>query len=145
MSVEGQLHRRWRLTRFQATSDDCVLNLVGQLFHTLDLFLRLLPLLDELVKLSIHRQSPRDKVIDLVFRDTEPGLHRLFTGPIFTMCLSFDEDHLLVHVAVPSKSDGFSTFRLFKPAEVKVKVFVVKVDGRDGGILWFEGLLGVED
>ena len=80
------------LTRLEPTGQDRILNLVGKLLHAINLLDRLLALLDELIKLVVHRQPAFNEIVGLVFGDSESSLDGFLSGPIFPVSLSLDKD-----------------------------------------------------
>jgi hypothetical protein len=160
--------RRPRLTGLETTGQDGILNLVGQLFHAIDLLDRLLPPLDQLVKLVIHRQSTGDEIVGLVLGDGESSLDGFLSRPVFSMGFSLDKDlyirrgsrqlllrkrawtvprgthSLVADVPVPSQSNSLGPLGLFQSTEVELQGVVVKVDRGDGRILDLELFARVE-
>jgi len=92
LKKDEQPQIRLSLTRLEPTGQDRILNLVGKLLHAIDLLDRLLALLDELIKLVVHRQPAFNEIVGLVFGDSESSLDGFLSGPIFPVSLSLDKD-----------------------------------------------------
>ena len=60
------------------------------------------------------------------------------------MCLALDENLGDIDVSIPAEANGLCAFRLFEAAKVKVKIFIVKVNGRDGCVFGLKFLVRVE-
>ena len=79
-------------TRLKLPSQDSVLNLIRQLDHRVDLLAALFASPEQLFKLFVHSVVATKEGIDLVLLNRETSLDGLFTGPVFSVRLSLDED-----------------------------------------------------
>jgi hypothetical protein len=78
-------------TGLQSTRQDGVLHLIRELDHRVDLLLRLLPLLDELLELGVDGVLAAQERIDEVLLEGEARLDGLFTRPVLAVGFSLDE------------------------------------------------------
>ena len=60
--------------------------------HRVHLLLRLLPLLDQLLKVLVHRVLAAEEGVDLMLLEGEAGLDGLLASPVFAVSLALDED-----------------------------------------------------
>lgn len=137
--------KRRRLTRLQLLVLYRRLHLPRELDHAVDLLVALLTLRPDRLEGLVHRELAREVVVDVLLRDREPLLDRLLSRPVLAVGFALDEDLLDVRVAVPAKTDGLGALGLLQTTHIQVKVLVVEVDGRDGGVRLSERLVGVED
>ena len=79
-------------TWLQFPGQDSVLNLIRQLDHGINVLAALFPFLEQFFKLLIHSVFATEERVDFVLLDGETSLDRFLTSPVFSVCLSLDED-----------------------------------------------------
>ena len=95
---EKQLRERALMLRdkirtwLQFPGQDSILNLVCQLNHRINFLAALLPFLEQLFKLFVHRVLAAEESVDFILLDWETSLDGLLASPVLPVCLSFDED-----------------------------------------------------
>ena len=78
--------------------------------------------------------------------EREPSLNRLLSRPVLAVGFAFDKYLITFHTTIPAEANGLGSLGLFETALVEFPVIrVIVVDGRDGGVLFFEFFLRVKD
>jgi hypothetical protein len=78
-------------TGLQSARHDGVLHLIRKLDHRVDLLLRLLPLLDELLELGVDGVLAAQERIDEVLLEGKARLDGLFARPVLAVGFALDE------------------------------------------------------
>lgn len=131
--------------RLETLHDGGILDLSSKRFKLFDFLGGFLALFAHLLEGLADGVLALEERADVLFLQRETGFDGLLAGPVFAMGFTLDENGGDVHAAVPAETHGFRAFVFAETAEVEVKVAVVIVDGGDGGVLFFEFLVGIED